>query len=221
MKKLHIVLVLGTSAIKCDIWDSFEKLHQNLNDHFKEMHEEFDKLFKESSFKNNQTKHSGLNLLDIQNKDNAIEIKLQFDNEPKGSIEAQKKSLKGSFEADGFKLDLNLERNKAHKYLDNSYWVLKLEGNKTEIKRSASPKSEGEKPEEKTYSSKSQYSSIQTINADLDDLKTAKVEQNGNIVTILLQKKSAEIKKIELQQKIEPTKIEIAKKQDSDDKELG
>ena len=237
MKKLPIVLVLSSAAICSNNMDPFEQLHQNINDQIKAFDKAFKDVFENSSAPTKSRQSSVIKQLDLQNKDNSIEIKIEFNSEPKGSIEAQKKSLKGSFEADGYKVDLNIEKNKAYKYIDGSSWVLHLEAiKKEEIKKTVEPTSNDSKSdaatetsvktEEKIYFNTSSYSSTQTIQANLDDLKKASIEQSGNTVTIIIPKKIDSVRKITLQTptvpaKEESTPIEIAKKADSDSKELA
>lgn len=226
MKKLPIVLVISSAAINCNNMDPFEQFHKNIRDQIKAFNEAFDKMFEPTSSITRSKQESAIKQLDLENKENSIEIKLEFNSEPKGSIEAQKKGLKGSFEVDGDKIDLSIEKNKAYRYLDGSSWVLSLKGHKQqETKRTLEPKDKESKPEEQTYVNHSSYSSTQTIQAELDDLKNASVVQAGNTVTIVLPKKASCVRKINLQQSApaneESTPIEIAKKNDSDGKELA
>ncbi len=227
MNKLPIVLVLSSAAIYSNNMDPFEQLHQNINDQIKAFDKAFKDIFENSSVPTRSRQSSAIKQLDLQNKDNSIEVKIEFNSEPKGSIDAQKKSLKGSFEADGYNVDLNIEKNKAYKYIDGSSWVLHLQGEKiVETKKTIESKDKENKPVQKTYVSSSNYSSTQTIQAELDDLKNASVEQSGNTVTIILPKKADSIRKINLQPTAtaaeEPApSIEIAKKADIDSKELG
>lgn len=223
MKKLPIVLVFSSVAVCSNNLDPFEQLHQSINEQIKAVHEAFDKMFQSSGSLMTRSNNNAIKTLDLQNKEDAIEISIEFNQEPNGSVEAQKKSLKGNFEVDGYKLDLSIERNKAYRYIDGSNWVLHLQGKKKEqIKKNTPQESNNssEKSDEKFYTSSSSYSSTQTINAELDDLKKSIIEQNGNYVKIILPKKSADIKKVEFKQ-TEPTKIEIAKKTDAEAKELG
>ena len=226
MKKLPIVLVVSCTAINCNNMDPFKQFHENINKQIKAFDEAFDKIFESTNSITRSKQSSAIKQLDIQNKDNCIEINLEFNSEPKGSIEAQKKSLKGTFEADGYKVDLSIEKNKAYRYIDGSSWVLHLQGQKQEeVKKTLDTKDKDSKPEERVYKNSSTYSSTQTINAELADLKNTSVEQSGNSVKITLPKKESTIRKIRLNSTQAPkevsTPIEIAKKSDAEAKELA
>ena len=230
MKKLNILLVLSSLTF-CDSWDPFRPL-EDLQKSIHQMMKGFEESMKTLS-QSTRTESSNhfVKSIDVDDSDPAaLIVTLSFNTEPKGEIEANKKSIHAEFKHEGSKATLEIFKDKSDWYI-NSPWIMSLNTRseekierKIEKKKSvdSSDKEFKDEAPEIQYSTRVSSSAMsRVLPGNLGDLKKIETKQDGNKISLIIPRKESAARKISLNKLEDSKKIEISKKSDEETKELA